>query len=169
VRRSLAVGLVALAGLAAGCAGTRGAPAEPTSTTFAGPPPALPQAVVDTVLDLVTRVGGGATHTSARYAYGTRRQALRVLGMGDLPPNQVDSKVFVVVADGAFSLPDAKVRKGAPTPKGGHLTVLVDPDEPGNALDVAVSAAVPSLDRVGQVAAIELSSPTAPGSPAAPS
>ena len=168
MRRAVAVGLLAVL-CAGGCASPKGTASEPTSTTFAGPPPALPQAVVDTVLALVARVGGGATRAEARYAYGTRRQALHVLGMGDLPPNQVDTKVFVVVADGTFELPGAKVRKGAPTPKGDHLTVVVDPDEPGTALDVAVSATTPALDRVGQVAAVALSSPSAPGSPAGPS
>jgi hypothetical protein len=171
VRRALAIALVALVSVGAGCASPNGAPAEPTSTTFAGPPPPLPQAVIDTVLDLVARVGGSATHpSSAHYAFGTRRQALAALHMGDLPLNQIDTKVFVVVADGTFALLHAKVRKGVPPPKGDHLTVVVDPDEPGGALDVAVSAAVPRLDRVGQVASVELTPPTSvPGSPAAPS
>ena len=56
-----------------------------------------------TVLDLVARAGGSANHpSSAHYAFGTRRQALAALHMGDLPPNQIDTKVFVVVADGTF-------------------------------------------------------------------
>jgi hypothetical protein len=161
--------MVALMGLGAGCASPKAAaPTEPTSTTFAGPPPPLPQAVVDTVLDLVGRVGGSATHPSpAHYAFGTRRQALAALQMGDLPPHQVDTKVFVVSVDGVFALLHAKVAKGVPPPKGNHLTVIVDPDEPGSALDVAVSATAPPLDRVGQVAAVELR--PAPSSPAAPS
>jgi hypothetical protein len=167
VRRTLlltaAVGLLVL-GLGA-CASPSSSSTAPTSTTFAGPPPALPQGVVDTVLDVAVRAGGDADHATAQYAYGTRRQILRALGMGDLPPHQVDSEVFVVVVNGRFALPDAKVRKGAPEPAGDHLVVVVDPDEPANPLDVGVTATNPPLARVGQVRETVL----APATPAPPS
>jgi hypothetical protein len=164
MRRAVALLLAAaVLVVAGGCASPTVSSTARTSTTLAGPPPPLPQAVIDTVLDVAARSGDATTPLRGRYAYGTRRQALRALGMGDVPPNQVDSDVFVVVADGSFAIPDANVRKGAPTPKGSELIVVVDPDEPGNALDVAVAASPPDLTAVGQV------SQTALGSPAPPS
>jgi hypothetical protein len=163
VRRAVALvaGVVLLVVLGGCATPTRTATAR-TSTTLAGPPPPLPQAVIDTVLDVAARSGDATTPLHARYAYGTRRQALRALGMGDVPPNQVDSDVFVVVADGRFAIPGAKVRKGAPEPKGSYLVAVIDPDEPADALDVAVAASAPPLTTVGQVTQTDLGSPAPP-------
>ena len=172
MRRRLAALVVGLAASVAACAspGPSNTSTAPTSTTLFGPPPALPQSVIDTVLSTAAQAGDRTTPLRARYAYGTRRQALHGLSMGELPPNQVDTKVFVVVVDGSFSLPDAYVPKGAPEPKGRYLVVVVDPDEPDGALDVGVTPNAPPLDRVGQTLATDLSpTTTAPTTPAAPS
>jgi hypothetical protein len=174
VRRALVVGLLLIACLGPGCATPRGTSTEATSTTLAGPPPALPDGIAQAVGQLIGDYSG-ATSAHARYAYGTRRQILHSLGMGDLPPNQVDTRVYVVEAEGSFILRGAKVPKGAPEPKGRYLITVWDPDAPASPLDLAVSEDRPALERAGQVTTLVLgvaavNPPTSgPATPAAPS
>ena len=158
-RWAIAATLAVVVALAAGaaCSAGTGASIEPTSTTFAGRPPALPAATTDAVARLVAAYGTGPV-AATRYAFGTYHQALRVLGLGDLPKSAPDTDVFVVTIDGSFALASAGTTKDTFSPKGRYLVAMFRQATPAEPLQVGVTDLAPPLDRVGQVAVVSVSS-----------